>query len=59
MVHIFSKMLFSRVNFSSWLTSLWSPNMFFPEVNVLLRDIMYKLLYWRLSMVQMRQDMDF
>ncbi len=35
MVHIFSKML-NRVLFSSWLTTLWSPNMFVSEVNVTL-----------------------
>ncbi len=29
MVHIFSKMPLSTVYFSSWLMSLWSPNMFF------------------------------
>lgn len=32
MVHLFSKMLLSRVHFSSWLTSLWSLNMFFLKV---------------------------
>ena len=52
MVHIFSKMLLSRVNFSSWLTSLWSLDMFFSEVNVTLHDIVCKLIYWRLSTVE-------
>ncbi len=28
-VYIFSKILLSKVNFSSWLASLWSPNIFF------------------------------
>ncbi len=32
-MHIFSKMPLSRVYFSIWLMSLWSPNMFY-EVNV-------------------------
>ncbi len=42
--YIFSKMLLSRVNFYSWLMSLWSRNVF-SEVNVMMRDIVYKLLY--------------